>query len=196
MNFKISDGIDKTDEQNVSSRKKTYIAVAVVVALITVGFASYSLAKKNTHTSSSPYSANVEVKRDACKLFALDDAKKILGNKTAASSTNANAITATVTTSLCSYSSNDTDTSKLKVVTVLIRSTNQIQARQAFELSRATNSTKVEKLGSEAYYNPDTSQLNILSGVLLIRIASTEGTAGRGTTEIPTKVGQVITSRL
>lgn len=197
MKFSIGDGIDRSDELKLRKRKRLYTGVAITTALIVVAVGSYAIAKRSGENSAnSPYGANITVKRDACKLFTLGDAKKLLGKNTAPSSTNANAVTATVSTSLCSYSSNDSDTTKLKVLTILVRSTNPIQAKQAFELSRAPNAETIENIGQAAYYNPDLSQLNILSNELLIRIAATEGTNGKGTIAIPKSAGKTITSRL
>lgn len=196
MHFKNGKGIEVSGKSSEKMRR-SIIGAIVTVALITTATASYLVAKRSSSNSSnSPYSVQVEVKRDACKLFNIHDAKKLLGEKTVASSTNANAVTKTVSTSLCSYSSGDSDEARLKVVTILVRSTNPVQAKQAYELSRANNAQTVASLGQGAYYNPDVSQLNILSGELLIRIASTVGNNGKGTLAIPKEVGAVITSRL
>lgn len=196
MKFALGRGIDSSDEEHSARNKKLLIGSGVIAGFIVVAGGTYIVARKGTTKPSSNLATTIEVKREACKLFTLDDAKKILGNKASPSSTNANAVSNSVSTSLCSYSSNDTDANKLKVVTVLVRSTNPVQARQAFEVSKAANAIDVKDFAQSAYYNPDVSQLNILNNELLIRIAATEGTGGKGTIETPKKVGEVITSRL
>lgn len=195
MKFALKRGIEDGEEGN--KKRKLFIGLGAAVGLCLVIGTTYAVAKRSGDSKpSSEFGGKIEVKQDACKLFTLDDAKKILGNATTPSSTNANAVTEKVSTSLCSYSSNDSDESKLKVVTVLARTTNPIQARQAFEVSKAPNAVEINEFGRDSYYNPDVSQLNILKNDLLIRIASTEGSKSKGMLDTSTQVGRVIVNKL
>lgn len=193
MKFRLKKGIEEEPMHSSPAKKRIFLMCAAALFVISVGFL---IARNVSNGEASSYQGNIAVKKDACKLFSLDDAREVLGKKAEASPNNANAVSSKATVSTCSYSSGSENVDDLIALTVLVRSSNKIQARQAFEVARSANSEDVKGYGDQAYYSPDASQLNVLKDDTWIIIASTKGTTGKGTSEIPKQVGKIILGRL
>ena len=193
MNFSLAKGVDTDEGNSKSSGLKVFICAMV---LITVSGGTFLITKHTNKPTATAYAGNVVLRHDACKLFTLDDAKKLLGIDAVASPNNASAVSPKASVSTCSYSANTKDVKNLKALTLLIRSSNPVQAQQAFELAKASNAQTLPNLGKAAYYNPDQSQLNILENETWIIIASTTGTTGKGSLTTPKNAATVILPRL
>ncbi len=193
MNFKLGHGIESSE---LNRSKKTQLAVAAVVLIMAVGAGGYLLAKKTSSPKTDGLAGTIEVRRDACKLFTLSDAKKVIGSKTEASKSNANAVSDKATVSTCSYVANAAEVRDVKAITILARSSNKIQARQSFELGRNDKAQIIKDLGDSAYYAPDSNQLNILKGESWIIIAATIGAEKNNTVELPQQIAKVVLSKL
>lgn len=197
MRFALGKGIDSSDEVRKYGHKHILLAAGIIAGALVLSAGAYGIMKRSGDTeASSEFAGNIEVKRDACKLFSLDDAKKLLGTKTVASPNNANAVSSKATVSTCSYSSGAEQPEDLVALTVLVRSSNKIQARQAFELAKAPNADEVKDIGDSAYFNPDMSQLNVLKNENWVIIAATKGSGVQVEDKIPEGTARVILDRL
>lgn len=197
MKFALKTGIVDGEKSTVKSRRQLFIAsVAIVVVLTSLGaFIGYKL---SGNTKASPeFSGNIETRWDACKLFSLEDAKKVMGKTATISKNNANAVSSNATVSTCSYSSGHKKPEDLTALTVLVRSSNKIQARQAFEVARPQDATDIKNLGDQANYSSETSQLNLLRDENWVIIALNKGgSESKGTIDAPKQVAEIIDSRL
>lgn len=197
MKFALGKGIEKTeDQQKYPFQRVLIIGGSILTLLVVTVIVALRFQQAGSNKSKDELAGNIEIKRDACKLFNLGDAKKLLGKSATAPSNNANAVSSRATVSTCSYSSGAENIDELIALTILVRSSNTIQARQAFEVARKPNAKTIKQIGDQAYYSPETSQLSILKNENWIIIASTKGKTGKGSVDIPKQVAQVILDRL
>lgn len=193
MQFTLKNGLDTSEDNNVSGYSSSVKIAAIIALLVIVSAGTFAVIKQTNNKQAlgiENYSDNIEVKRDVWKLYTLSDVKKELGNGAQASSNNASAL------HTCNYSLANKDPQKLKAITVLVRTSNKLQARQAYEVTKAANAVDVKDLGNDAYHNPNSSQLNILKNASWVIIVSTTGTSGKGTVDIPKSVAKTILSRI
>lgn len=189
MRFRLKKGIEEEPRPIRISKKQLFLGLLALCIILSV---SWIIIKRVSSNSASSYQGTVSIKKDACKLFSLNDAKKVLGKSAEASKNNANAVSSKATVSTCSYSSGSEKLEDLIALTILIRTSNKIQARQAFELARTQDSKDVKNFGDQAYYTPETSQLNILKDDTWIIIANSKASTGKGESELPKKVATII----
>lgn len=196
MKFSIGRGIDRSDEQKVTDRKKVLIIAAGVATLAITSTATYLVTARSANKPNGETAGTVEIKRDACKLLPLSDAKKVLGDSAKASNNNANAVSSKATVSTCSYSANNADPEKIVALTVLVRTSNPIQAQQAFEVAKTDGSQDVNNLGARAYFTADKKQLNLLKDESWIIVAATTGKDQTGSEKTAKNSAQIILKRL
>jgi hypothetical protein len=111
---------------------------------------------------------------NACQVFTLQDAKKIIGDTAKKSSgTSAKASTKDINVSTCLYGQDSSTmpinkAQNLKTATVLARSPKTSTGKQAnqdqFGKSKPAGVQDVSGYGDKAFWNPQVGQLNILKG--------------------------------
>lgn len=194
MRFALKKGVSE-DEGNVSiNKKRLFIGIGAACVLLVLAVIIFAFIKQGN--ADADYAGNIEVKRDACKLFSTEDAKKVLGKNAKPSPNNANAVSSKATVSTCSYSSGSSKPEDLIALTVLVRSSNPIQARQAFEVARPKDATDVKSLGDQANFSAETSQMNILKKENWTIIAATKGGNGKLPVDVFKQTGEIIVNRL
>lgn len=196
MKFALKKGI--TDPEKPASKMKSSRIIAAIIITTFILFSVLIINKlANNRAAQSEYAGTVQTRWDACKLFSLSDAKNVLGSKAEVSNNNANAVSSKASVSTCSYSSGGANAEDLVALTVLVRSSNRIQARQAFEVARPKDAVDIKDLGDQANYSAQTGQINMLSGENWVIIALTKGSSGGdGLASSSKKVAEIIDSRL
>lgn len=196
MRFALKTGVVDS-EDSVSQDKRNLLVAGLIIAAGLIFLITIIITKLGGNTNaSSEYVGNIQTRWDACKLFSLDDAQRVLGKNAELSKNNANAVSSKATVSTCSYSSGSKKPEDLIALTVLIRSSNKIQARQAFEVAKPKDAVDMKNLGDQANYSNETNQLNVLKNENWIIIATTKGAGGKVPANIPKQTAEIIVNRL
>ena len=150
-------------EQNIPPYKKELLIGALVIVGLIAVVATIALLINNS-SSKVDYPPKV-----ACDAFTLNEAKELMGNSTLGSGVTPPVQLKDIATSECGYTDGNPDPDAMIVAAIKVRSgvndKGVQQNKTEFEAGTPSqNVTKVDSLGSKAYFNEVNSQLNILDG--------------------------------
>ena len=187
---------------------KKFLPVVVIVIAVVATFLILNVKKNPDSAAPKDQTAQTNlVTKQACGLFTLDDAKKVLGDTAvkADDSASSSASSEDIEVSQCLYqlptSSDIASLSNQKQASLLVRSpktqTGADSNKDYFTgTSKPTNIQDVSEYGDDAFWSPDYGQLDILKGDqwYILQVGSTA--LGSRTQDEAKKMASVIISKL
>jgi len=132
----------------------------------------------------------------ACKVFSLEDAKKIVNEQIEKlSAGGANTIADGQASTTCSYGIESNSKYPLEVTIKLLDSTPEI-AKQKFQASKSQFPIIVQDLGQQAHWQTDTAQLNVLKGQYWLVVSAGAGEPNLRQMDLPVRIAQHILEQL